>query len=152
MPPQPYRTTISAPHAQPSNLGPKSSKPTAAIHLKTNPPSNVNPAENQQRREMAPCGNIYDKLAQLVAEFRKARKRSLIQQFVWRYRKMPQKTINGTLRDCAFCGRITVRRKVTKTRAIGAAGAQVPYKDKVGGSNPSSPTMNFSRSSCILSW
>lgn len=25
-------------------------------------------------------------------------------------------------------------------RAIGAAGAQVPYKDKVGGSNPSSPT------------
>jgi hypothetical protein len=28
-------------------------------------------------------------------------------------------------------------------RAIGAAGAQVPYKDKAGGSNPSSPTMNF---------
>lgn len=28
-----------------------------------------------------------------------------------------------------------------ETRAIGAAGAQVPYKDKVGGSNPSSPTI-----------
>lgn len=28
----------------------------------------------------------------------------------------------------------------TLHRAIGAAGAQVPYKDKVGGSNPSSPT------------
>ena len=27
--------------------------------------------------------------------------------------------------------------------AIGAAGAQVPYKDKVGGSNPSSPTINY---------
>ena len=26
--------------------------------------------------------------------------------------------------------------------AIGAAGAQVPYKHKAGGSNPSSPTMN----------
>lgn len=27
------------------------------------------------------------------------------------------------------------------SRAIGAAGAQVPYKHKVGGSNPSSPTI-----------
>ena len=28
------------------------------------------------------------------------------------------------------------------TWAIGAAGAQLPYKQWVGGSNPSSPTMN----------
>ena len=33
--------------------------------------------------------------------------------------------------------------KLRTQRAIGAAGAQVPYKDKVGGSNPSSPTINF---------
>ena len=32
-------------------------------------------------------------------------------------------------------------------RAIGAAGAQVPYKHKAGGSNPSSPTINFKTSS-----
>ncbi len=32
-------------------------------------------------------------------------------------------------------------------RAIGAAGAQVPYKHKAGGSNPSSPTTNSKTSS-----
>ena len=32
-----------------------------------------------------------------------------------------------------------------ETRAIGAAGAQVPYKDKVGGSNPSSPTIGYEK-------
>ena len=32
-------------------------------------------------------------------------------------------------------------------RAIGAAGAQVPYKHKAGGSNPSSPTINSKTSS-----
>lgn len=32
-------------------------------------------------------------------------------------------------------------------RAIGAAGAQVPYKHKAGGSNPSSPTTNSKASS-----
>ena len=32
-------------------------------------------------------------------------------------------------------------------RAIGAAGAQVPYKHKAGGSNPSSPTTNSETSS-----
>lgn len=31
------------------------------------------------------------------------------------------------------------------SRAIGAAGAQVPYKHKVGGSNPSSPTIEKQR-------
>ena len=30
-----------------------------------------------------------------------------------------------------------------KSWAIGAAGAQVPYKHKVGGSNPSSPTIDM---------
>ena len=38
--------------------------------------------------------------------------------------------------ECSLHGACNAATK----RAIGAAGAQVPYKDKVGGSNPSSPT------------
>ena len=43
------------------------------------------------------------------------------------------------LRKWPCCGRITLR---TSKWAIGAAGAQVLYTHKVGGSNPSSPTIS----------
>ena len=36
-----------------------------------------------------------------------------------------------------------VRKYTLFLRAIGAAGAQLPYKQKVTGSNPVSPTMKF---------
>ena len=42
------------------------------------------------------------------------------------------------------------RRAVWHARSVGAAGAQVPYKHKVTGSNPVPTTTNFSRSSGIL--
>lgn len=41
------------------------------------------------------------------------------------------------------CAQVRARQPRQHIRAIGAAGAQVPYKHKVGGSNPSSPTTNF---------
>lgn len=42
--------------------------------------------------------------------------------------------------------------KITAPWAIGAAGAQVPYKHKVGGSNPSSPTRIFRPGACRLAF
>ncbi len=104
---------------------------------------------------LIPTRDTCNKLMQFVVALYKSRKKTIgmanckLFNLIEAYCK---KTPNDALRDCAFCGRIAVRRKVTKTWAIGAAGAQVPYKDKAGGSNPSSPTMNFSRSSCIFAW
>lgn len=42
--------------------------------------------------------------------------------------------------------------RITAPWAIGAAGAQVPYKHKVGGSNPSSPTRIFRPGVCRLAF
>ena len=46
------------------------------------------------------------------------------------------------LRENEKCAKISPRRKATRWSS-GAAGAQVPYKHKVGGSNPSSTTIEM---------
>ena len=50
------------------------------------------------------------------------------------------------------CGTIFIRASVSRSTkgSRGAAGAQVPYKHKVGGSNPSATTRSIRRSSLIL--
>lgn len=50
-----------------------------------------------------------------------------------------------------FVAQYRFTRVIAHSWSSGAAGAQVPYKHKVGGSNPSSTTMNFRRPPLVFS-
>lgn len=67
-------------------------------------------------------------------------------------RPAPVRLASACLPCRRTCGTIFIRASVSRSTkgSRGAAGAQVPYKHKVGGSNPSATTMIIRRSSPIF--